>query len=177
MLANSTQTAELASVHSPGDRNEIRTDLKKFKGLGQGRNLIKMEIRPGEVQLCSRHGHSLTAIQFIFPGMLGKKEVRALCRLKGFLTPEWQKKAQSASVTVANGNLLSHTARFSYLETFRAVSLHLIRSPVLTACPSTFSSIFAAPRNAFGVLSPFCAGHFSPFIYSLPCPCISWQLP
>lgn len=27
-------------------------NLKKFKGLGQGRNLIKMEIRPRDVQLC-----------------------------------------------------------------------------------------------------------------------------
>lgn len=90
MLANSTQTAKLASIHSPGDRNEVRTGLKKFKGLGQGRNLIKMEIRPGEVQFYLRHGHSLSAIQFISPGMLGQQEVRALCRLKGVLTPQWQ---------------------------------------------------------------------------------------
>lgn len=32
-------------------RNEIRPNLKKFKGLGQERNLIKMEIRPRDVQL------------------------------------------------------------------------------------------------------------------------------
>lgn len=36
----------------PQSRNEIRTNLKKFKGLGQGRNLIKMEIGPRDVQLC-----------------------------------------------------------------------------------------------------------------------------
>lgn len=30
--------------------NEIRTVLKKFKGLGQGRNLIKMEIRPRDMR-------------------------------------------------------------------------------------------------------------------------------
>lgn len=54
-MCNSTQTAKSALIHSPGDRNEIRTGLKKFKGLGQGRNLIKMEIRPGEVQLWFRH--------------------------------------------------------------------------------------------------------------------------
>lgn len=35
-------------------RNEIRTNLKKFEGLGPGRNLIKMEIRPRDVQLCFR---------------------------------------------------------------------------------------------------------------------------
>jgi hypothetical protein len=32
--------------------SEIRTILKKFKGLGQRRNLIKMEIRPRDVKLC-----------------------------------------------------------------------------------------------------------------------------
>ena len=32
--------------------SEIRTILKKSKGLWQGRNLIKMEIRPRDVKLC-----------------------------------------------------------------------------------------------------------------------------
>ena len=85
------------------------------------------------------------------------------------------KKVQSASVTVANGNHLSYIAHFSYLEAFRAISLHLIHSPVLTSCFSTFSSVFAAPRNASGVLSLVRARHFSHFIYSLSCPFISLQ--
>lgn len=85
------------------------------------------------------------------------------------------KKVQSASVTVANGNHLSYIAHFSYLEEFWAISLHLIQSPVLTSCLSTFSSVFATPRNAPGVLSLVRARHFSHFIYSLSCPFISLQ--
>ena len=59
IVCHSTQTAKLALIQSTRDRNEIRTSLKKFQGLGQRRNLIKMEIRPGDAQLCFCHWHSV----------------------------------------------------------------------------------------------------------------------
>lgn len=130
-MKNSTQTAKLALIRSTGDQNEIRTSLKRFKGLGQRGNLIKMEIRPGKVQLCFCHWHSAP----LNSSLLGHWE-RRRCdlfvdgktfspqndRLHLFLCNYsfktlliiYMKKEQSTSVTVAHSNHFSYIASFSH---------------------------------------------------------------
>lgn len=152
-------------------RNEIRTNIKKFKGLGQGRNLIKMEIRPRDVQLCfcgsctERWAQPCQVItlqtdKLYYPGMIDFVFLFTNSTDKQIL-----KKEQPTSVTVANSNHLSHTTSFSYHKYFGPLHYTSLRLQywrvVLLVC--IFNSFPQAPGNAFCVLSLVSALQFCSF--------------
>lgn len=118
---NSTQMAKLVLIHSARDQNEIRTSLKKFKGLGQGRNLIKMEIRPGEVQFYFCHWHSPPSSSSLL-GHWWRRRCDLFVDCKT-VTPEWQTLYFSVELQFLNSTHNSHVKRHN---------LHLLLSRIIT---------------------------------------------
>lgn len=129
---------------------------------------------------------TFSAIKFIFIGTLGKKGCDLFVDGKTF-SPQndrlhlflcnysfktlliiYMKKEQSTSVTVAHSNHFSYIASFSHHISI-LVCFILPHSVFSTVLLSTFLSVFATSRNAFWVLSLFCAVlfFFSHFIYCL----------